>query len=89
MLFRSVVLENAIKHNIISESKPLEIEITGEDRFLIIRNTIQSKLSSGYSSGIGQKNMIKRYEMIGDDLPEFTVETNIYKVKLPLIANLD
>jgi len=80
-----VVLENAMKHNIINESKPLHIEITDEALTLIVKNNIQPKISKGVSTGLGLKNLIKRYALISDIVPEFKVETNHYIAKLPLI----
>lgn len=82
-----IVLENAIKHNVINSSKPLKIEIFHNKSWLSVRNNIQAKISSAYSSGLGQKNMIKRYSMISDKLPEFIVEASHYLVKLPLLEN--
>lgn len=82
-----IVLENAIKHNVINETKPLKIEIYHDKNWLLVRNNIQAKISSTYSSGLGQKNMTKRYAMISDLLPEFIVEAKHYVVKLPLIEN--
>ena len=40
-----LVLENAIKHNIISEEKPLNIEITNDNEYLIIKNNLQKRIS--------------------------------------------
>lgn len=80
-----VVLENAIKHNIVNKSQPLQIDIYFENHWLIVRNNIQLKISSNDSTGLGQNNMIKSYAMIGDRIPEFIFETNHYIVKLPLI----
>ncbi|MBZ4669585.1 MAG: lytS3 [Defluviitaleaceae bacterium] len=80
-----VVLENAIKHNIINESKPLHIEITDEEFTLIVKNNIQPKISKEVSTGLGLKNLIKRYALISDLVPEFKVENNHYIAKLPLI----
>lgn len=80
-----VVLENAMKHNIINEAKPLHIEIKSDDLVLIVRNNIQSKISKGISTGLGLKNLEKRYTLITNIEPEFKVETNHYVAKLPLI----
>lgn len=80
-----VVLENAIKHNIISETDPLDIDIYSENNRLMVRNTIQPKISSGKSTGLGQNNMVKRYAMISDEVPKFKVKTNYYIAELPLI----
>ncbi len=80
-----LVLENAIKHNEISELKPLTIGILVEKEMLIVRNIVQPKFSSGVSTRMGQKNLMKRYELLHDILPEFLVENKFYVAKLPLI----
>lgn len=82
-----LVLENAIKHNEISPSKPLSIDVSCNNNALVVRNVLQLKLPSGRSTGMGQKNLFKRYEMLHDQVPEFTVENNFYVAKLPLIDN--
>jgi sensor histidine kinase YesM len=80
-----LVLENAIKHNEISETRPLIIRIFAENETLVVKNVIQPKFSSGVSTRMGQKNLLKRYELLHEELPEFTVENQYYVVKLPLI----
>jgi two-component system LytT family sensor kinase len=80
-----VVLENATKHNIVNETKPLRIEIFNEGFYLVIKNNIQPKISKGVSTGLGLKNLVKRYAMISDKEPLFLVETSHYIAKLPLI----
>lgn len=80
-----VVLENAIKHNIVNESKPLKIEIFSEGNFLVVKNNLQPKISQGASTGLGLKNLIKRYALICKPEPVFKVETNHYIAILPLI----
>lgn len=84
-----VVLENAIKHNIISISKPLLIEISGQGDYLTVKNNIQPKISSGVSTGLGLKNLSKRYALICKTEPVFYVETRYYIAKLPLIETDD
>jgi sensor histidine kinase YesM len=84
-----VVLENALKHNIINQSKPLRIELFNEGPFLIIKNNIQPKLSKGISTGLGLKNLIKRYSLVSNKEPVFMVETKHYVAKLPLINSED
>ncbi len=80
-----VVLENAIKHNVINETKPLTIEVFSQGNFLIVKNNLQPKISMGHSTGLGLKNLTRRYAMISADKPVFSVETNDYLAKLPLI----
>jgi len=81
-----MVLENAIKHNIVNQSHPLHITIYCEQQFLVVKNNMQPKISSVASTGLGLKNLTKRYALISNLLPEFIVETNEYIAKLPLIT---
>lgn len=80
-----VVLENAIKHNIINESKPLKIEMFSKNNHLVVKNNIQPKISMSKSTGLGLKNLTKRYSMISAAKPVFSIDTNHYIAKLPLI----
>ena len=79
------MLENAIKHNIVNEAKPLRIEIYGEEHFLVVRNNLQPKISAPVSTGLGLKNLVKRYALITSDEPVFSIETGYYIARLPLI----
>jgi len=80
-----VVLENAIKHNIVNESKPLQIDIYQEGMSLTVKNNIQPKISTGGTTGLGLANLKKRYALICETVPSFTIENNYYIAKLPLI----
>ena len=80
-----VVLENAIKHNIVNESKPLHIQIVVEEETLVVKNTIQRKIAKGSSTGLGLKNLVKRYALVSVFEPTFEVETTQYVARLPLL----
>lgn len=80
-----VVLENAIKHNIVNESHPLRINIYSEEETLVVGNNIQPKVSMGKTTGMGQKNMIKRYSMISERTPLFQIVNDQYIARLPLL----
>lgn len=83
------VFENAVKHNIINEQNPFEIEIYTDADFLYVRNKIQPKPSAEYSSKLGLKNLKRRYSFIGDNEPEFYIENNYYVAKLPLLELIE
>jgi LytS/YehU family sensor histidine kinase len=80
-----VVLENAIKHNAITSQFPLLISIKVRDEYLLIENTIRHKVSGIPSTGVGQKNLMRRYELMSGSEPSFKVLNGIYLVRLPLI----
>lgn len=82
-----LVLENAVKHNVVNPSLPLHIDISYDKEWLTVKNNIQLKITSNVSTGLGQKNLEKRYAMICDEIPRFQIESNYYLVRLPLIHN--
>lgn len=79
-----LLIENAIKHNIVSKETPLHIQITSDEQYLTVSNNIQLKEAS-YSTKTGLKNLIKRYELIGG--LKIIIEQDEYNfgVKVPLI----
>lgn len=80
-----LVVENAIKHNVISDQKKLTITIENNVEFLIIKNNYQYRSNMNGSTGIGQKNLIEKYRLIGMDIPKFHISDDEYMVKLPLL----
>ncbi len=59
-----IAFENAVKHNEISEKKPLDIWIDIIDNQLVIINTIQKKGNIQSSSGIGLQNLNERFKLV-------------------------
>ncbi|MDA9928376.1 histidine kinase [Flavobacteriaceae bacterium] len=81
-----LLLENAIKHNSISEASPLEIRVYEEDGYLFVSNNIQLK-KTFYSSGIGLQNIIKRYKSLTDKEVLISDSDNQFVVQLPILIN--
>lgn len=81
-----MIIENAIKHNVASKSKPLCISVeTNEKSILSIRNNLQPKQSIESSTQIGLKNIKKRYELVsGKDVVVMNSDT-VFEVQLPLL----
>jgi len=81
-----MLLENAIKHNIISKEKPLKITIGIEkNEFIFIENNLQKKLSE-ISTGIGLRNIIDRYAYLSTTKLQIFENSNIFKVSIPIIT---
>jgi len=80
-----VLVENAIKHNQTSRQHPLHLEISFDNNFLIVKNTLQPKKDVDISTQKGQINLVEKYRLLGNVLPEFIVGTKHYLVKIPLI----
>ena len=81
-----MLVENAIKHNIITADDPLEIAIYVENNFLVVRNKLQLKSSVEYSENIGLANIKQQYEILAGQKAEVSREDGFFTVKLPLIA---
>lgn len=80
-----MVVENAIKHNAISSSEPLQISVRIRDQFLVVTNNLQSRQFVEDSTGTGVSNIRSRYKYVTDLRPVFEVRNHEYYVELPLI----
>ena len=80
-----LLLENAIKHNVISRAKPLDINVNGQNDFILVTNKIQKKSTQLPSTKMGLKNIEKRYALISDRSVEIVNDGNRFSVALPLL----
>jgi sensor histidine kinase YesM len=80
-----LLIENCIKHNIVSLERPLHIKLYTEGDTMVIENKIQLKRSEESSLGVGLKNISLRYHHLLDKQIEIIDVDNTFKVKLPLI----
>jgi LytS/YehU family sensor histidine kinase len=81
-----LLIENAIKHNVISSDDPLQIRVYFSGDYLVVENDLQLKLSiTESSSGFGLENIKRRYSFLSDN--EVIVESTADKfiVKLPIV----
>jgi LytS/YehU family sensor histidine kinase len=83
-----MLVENAIKHNVISDDKPLKIEISIEDDYIIVKNNIQQKNTIiSDKEPIGLDNLKKRYSYHSLLSMEVIQSEHEFKVKLPIIKS--
>lgn len=80
-----LLIENAVKHNIISEKRPLTINIFVEDGSLAVVNNLQRKIAEEKGSALGLKNIMSRYALVTDLKVSFTENDHEFKVMVPLI----
>ncbi|HEY6900329.1 MAG TPA: histidine kinase [Puia sp.] len=81
-----ILMENAIKHNIVSSAKPLHIDICTEEGRLIVSNTLQKKNQEMESTGLGLENIRNRYRLLGGGSVEVKEGPESWVVAIPLIA---
>lgn len=82
-----ILMENAIKHNIVSADKPLHIDISAQNGSLIICNNLQMKNQVNECTGIGLDNIRNRYKLISEKPVSVTTSNNDFTVSIPLIDN--
>ena len=83
-----ILLENAIKHNIISKSKPLYIKIyTRDSKFLVIENNMQIKETQD-STKLGLKNIEERYKLISGKSIIIEQRDAVFRVSLPVLESI-
>ncbi|MEO1382099.1 MAG: histidine kinase [Bacteroidota bacterium] len=80
-----LLVENAIKHNVISRDTPLTVELFIEDDRFIVRNNFQPRLSPPHSTGIGLQNLRERYRLLAEQEPIFGREGTYYVASVPLL----
>jgi hypothetical protein len=84
-LVLQMLIENAIKHNIVSEENPLTISVYTSGNFIVVENNLQKKMGiSEDSTGIGLNNICKRYEFLSNTKVEIN-QNEKFIVKLPVI----
>lgn len=86
-LAMQLLIENAIKHNIMSKSEPLTIDIfIDSDNFLNIVNNLQERPSQLVSTGVGLKNIQNRYLLLNNTEPVFEKTGTHFTAKVPLVT---
>jgi len=80
-----LLVENAIKHNVISREQPLQVQLLIEDGYFVVRNTYQLRQDKPDSTGIGLENLRQRYAHLGGQTPEFGVQEGHYVARVPLM----
>lgn len=83
-----ILLENCVKHNIISEEKPLHIKLFNSGtNHLIMENNRQPKLNPDRSSGYGLNNLKQRYSLYNEpEAVEIFQDASVFRVKINLLS---
>jgi len=86
-----MLIENAIKHNIVSKKTPLTVDVyIDNDDMLVVKNNVQKKnILKEESSGIGLKNITERYKYLSERAVEVEETTEAFTVKIPVLGESD
>ena len=84
-----LLVENAIKHNIVDAERPLRLSFRIVEDRLIVRNNLQLRNNHKESLGLGLKNLKKRLELLGKKNYNFDVIKKEFVAIVPLINPKD
>lgn len=81
-----LLLENAVKHNIVTTGKPLHIKIYEQKDQLVVENNIQLKQVVKKSSGVGLNNIKQRYGILTKREVIINEQSGNFKVAIPMLT---
>ncbi|NND31054.1 MAG: histidine kinase, partial [Saprospiraceae bacterium] len=83
-----MLVENAVKHNIISARKPLKISIKSQnDDYIVVSNNLQAKKTQEPSTKFGLQNIKSRVELLSNRKVIINRHSEYFEVRIPLIKN--
>jgi hypothetical protein len=83
-----LLVENVVKHNVLSKNKPLVIDIfTTAGNKLVVNNNLQRRTVKAPSNKVGLENIRSKYALLGQDGFQVMEDKNNFTVVLPLIWN--
>lgn len=80
-----MLLENALKHNVISEDRPLQVRIFEEGDYVVVWNNLQLKNSVSDSNNVGLANIRLRYSYLSKVPIEVESGDHFFQVKIPIL----
>jgi LytS/YehU family sensor histidine kinase len=80
-----LIVENAIKHNVVSKTRPLHISIVADNESITIRNSLNPKISKEKGAGLGMVNIKNRYNLLTKKSIYYGISDKEYVVNLPLL----
>jgi two-component system, LytTR family, sensor kinase len=82
-----MLIENAIKHNVVSKSRPLKIDVhLNGNNTIVVSNNLQAKQQVERSTGIGLQNIIKRYQLVSSKKVIISNNGETFYVAIPLLT---
>ncbi|MEO1260194.1 MAG: histidine kinase [Bacteroidota bacterium] len=82
-----LLIENAVKHNIVSKKKPLHIEVKKEGNYILVKNNIQQRIHEVKSTGMGLKNIRERIAFFTNAPLLVKTDEKLFEVAVPLIMS--
>jgi sensor histidine kinase YesM len=82
-----MLIENAIKHNVISENSPLLVEVYEDEKYWTVKNKVNIKTNLEESIGKGLKNIQERYTYLSDLPVAIKNDNGYFVVSIPILQS--
>lgn len=83
-----ILVENAIKHNVVSRDKPLTLRLSMDTHgYITVENNVQKKNVLEKSTKIGLQNMINRYALLTSERVEVRHTADFFSVRIPPLVS--
>ncbi|SFR31276.1 Histidine kinase [Robiginitalea myxolifaciens] len=82
-----LLLENAVKHNVVTSGRPLTIKVEERDGKVLVSNNLQEKEVVKKSSGVGLENIRQRYALLSERQVEIRKTRDTFEVALPMLTH--
>jgi len=79
------LLENAIKHNELTNENPLRIQIERDCQYIKVINNLQPKQQNEVSTGNGHSMLKERYKLLSGESPTIKIKNGYYSVSLKIL----
>lgn len=84
-----LLIENAVKHNVVSKNNPLNIEVSTDykENYISVKNNLKRKIQSVASTGMGIENIKQRFAYFTNEEVEIEETSNHFIISVPLIKS--
>ncbi len=84
-----LLIENCVKHNEVSASKPLSIKIYRDNSMICVANNLQPKMVGERSTSTGLNNLVQQYSFFTDRQIRISETHKDFTVSVPVIKASD
>ncbi len=84
-LVLQMLVENAIKHNVVSKNNRLIIDIRDQGHYLVISNNINERKLKQKGTGLGLQNILKRYQLLSKIEIKIQHNDQNFNISIPLL----
>ena len=79
------LVENALKHNDLTEERPILITIKEENGYLLVSNNLQPRSYKETSTGQGLSNLAERYRLLGEEEIKISSDSYFFTVRIKIL----